>query len=93
MRFLRLFTAHPASVGESYWQHLASATGFGTRMIGAGLACLLHGLFPWLFRTTGSDAVRALHARMIVHRHRAPASPAAASSPMPQVPAARAEGP
>ncbi|MDP2322666.1 MAG: DUF6356 family protein, partial [Gammaproteobacteria bacterium] len=39
---LSLFTEHPASVGESYIEHLISATGFSLRMIGAGLACLVH---------------------------------------------------
>ena len=48
------FTSHPATVGESYGEHLATATGFGSRMILAGIACMLHGIFPFLFVTTGS---------------------------------------
>lgn len=74
MRVPALFTEHPASVGESYTEHLASAAGFGLRMVAAGLACLVHGLLPFLFVRTGSDAVRALHARMVTHRGR-PARP------------------
>jgi Family of unknown function (DUF6356) len=49
-----LFTKHPASVGETYFAHLGSAGGFGSRMITAGLACLVHGIFPFLFQRTGS---------------------------------------
>ncbi len=64
------FTAHPRSVNESYCRHLASAAGFGFALIRAGLACIVHGLFPFLFLRTGSDAVRDLHARMVVQRHR-----------------------
>ena len=73
--FLRLFTSHPRSVGESYWQHMATAATFGSRMMVAGFACLLHGLLPFLFVTTGSQTVRHLHDRMISHRSRERAAP------------------
>lgn len=64
------FTEHPAAVGETYAQHFHVATGFGVRMIGGGLACLVHAFFPFLFETTGSSAIRSLHERMILHRPR-----------------------
>jgi hypothetical protein len=44
-------------------------------MIIAGCACLLHGLFPFLFVTTGSSTVKHLHERMITHRSRLRAAP------------------
>lgn len=69
------FTSHPATVGESYGEHLATATGFGGRMILAGIACMLHGIFPFLFVTTGSRTVRHLHDTMITHRSRQRAAP------------------
>lgn len=68
---LRAFTEHPASVGESYFGHLLQASRFGLRMIGAGLACLAHGLFPFLCVTRGSDALSALHAEMAARRAKA----------------------
>ena len=64
-----LFTDHPASVGETYWQHLASAWGFAWRMMLASLACLVHALLPFLFEKTGSRAITHLHDRMVVNRH------------------------
>jgi Family of unknown function (DUF6356) len=64
------FTEHPATVGETYLQHLRSAAGFSFRMIGAGLACLVHGVFPFLFTTTGSSAIRSLHERLVLNRAR-----------------------
>jgi hypothetical protein len=70
---MKLFTEHPASVGESYGQHFASALSFSLAMLGAGLACLVHAIFPFWCVTTGSDTVRRLHARMVTHRHRDPA--------------------
>jgi len=58
------FTRHPATVGETYGEHLAFATGIGGRLILAGVACLLHGVFPFLFERTGSRAIIDLHARV-----------------------------
>ena len=72
---MSLFTEHPNSVGESYVEHLQSAAGFGSRMVMAGIACLLHGLFPFLFVTTGSRTIRHLHETMITHRSRLRAAP------------------
>ena len=72
-----LFTTHPHSVRESYLEHLCTASGFGLTMLAAGFACLLHGLFPFWFERTGSDAIRRLHERMVVNRTRAAASTAA----------------
>ena len=54
---MRAFTEHPASVGESYIEHLARGLCFGTRMMFAGLACLVHGVLPFLFVRTGSRAI------------------------------------
>lgn len=68
------FTEHPASVGETYFQHLCSATGFSLRMVGAGLCCLVHGVLPFLFVRTGSNAVTCLHERMVLKRDRRPAA-------------------
>jgi hypothetical protein len=67
------FTDHPASVGESYGEHLVMASGFGFRMIGAGLACLIHGLLPFLFVRTGSATINTLHTRMVTNRRVKPA--------------------
>jgi hypothetical protein len=66
----RLFTAHPATVGETYVQHMGQAFGFAATMLGAACACFLHGLFPWLFVSTGSRTIATLHDRMIRHRQR-----------------------
>lgn len=65
-----LFTDHPASVGESYLGHMGQAFSFGFSMLGAGFACLLHGIFPFLFVRTGSATIRRLHDRMVTHRDR-----------------------
>ena len=65
---LRRFTHHPAAVDETYLQHMGSAFGFGGSMLIGAFACFVHGLFPWLCLTRGSDTIRALHHRMVTHR-------------------------
>ena len=62
------FTDHPIQVGESYLEHLHTAGSFGGTMIVGGIACVLHGLLPFAFTTSGSDAIRALHTRMVTKR-------------------------
>ena len=74
---IKYFTEHPETVGENYLQHLVSATGFGLCMICNGLACLLHGLFPFLFVKTGSEAIQRLYGRMVTNRSRLPKDTAA----------------
>lgn len=67
----KFLTGHLEEVGESYGEHLATASRFGFRMIGGGIACVLHGIFPFLFSTTGSRVIRELH-RGITRRTDAP---------------------
>ena len=66
----KLFTEHPASVNETYFQHFASSAGFGLRMIGGGLVCFVHALLPGVFCTKASSTIGELHDRMIVNRRR-----------------------
>lgn len=65
---MKLFTTHPKEVGETYTEHFATASSFGVPMIITGFACLLHGIFPFLFEKTGSNLVGSLHDRMVVNR-------------------------
>ena len=77
----KLFTEHPASVNETYFQHLASAWGFSFRMIGSGLLCLLHGLLPVVFRSRARETICDLHDRMVVNRRRPDEKAIAATQP------------
>jgi hypothetical protein len=77
----RLFTAHPASVNESYFQHLANAWHFAFLMIGSGFVCLLHGLLPFAFCSKASDTICELHERMVTNRRRVAEKPIGAGQP------------
>ena len=70
----RYFHDHPRSVGETYLEHLYTASWFAGTMIVAGIACFIHAIFPGLFVKTGSKAIERLHDRIIVNRSRAPSS-------------------
>src|SRR6185295_7119639 len=61
---LRLFTSHPASIGESYGSHAFRALKTAARMMAAGAACAVHALFPFLFVHSASDVVTDLHAEL-----------------------------
>ena len=64
------FTEHPASVGETYGEHMGSAWGFAARMAAGAVACFIHGLLPFLFTRTGSGIINELHGRMVLNRAR-----------------------
>ena len=83
MNLLRAFTDHPASVGETYLEHLGRALGFAARLTLAGIACAIHAVLPFLFVRTGSGAVSELHDRMVVNRRRTPLSPLASDKRLP----------
>ena len=50
-RISRAFTDHPASVGETYGEHLRSALGFSASMCRAALCCGMHAFLPFLFQS------------------------------------------
>jgi hypothetical protein len=67
------FTAHPNDVGETYFEHCLFACRYGAKMTVGGIAALLHGLFPFLFQTTGSRITRELNATLEASAARAKA--------------------
>ena len=66
--FRRLFVDHPASVNETYLQHMGMAGSFGWAMLKASGACFLHALVPGLCERTGSRIIIRLHHRMVTNR-------------------------
>ncbi len=57
IRLKQLFTAHPASIEETYLIHLWFTLQMATRFFLISSAILIHGLFPFLFTTTASRKV------------------------------------
>lgn len=66
--FSALFLDHPASVDETYLQHMRFALTFSFWLGTAALAALVHAVIPALCETTASRILRRLHSR-IERRH------------------------
>jgi hypothetical protein len=65
----RVFLSHPQAVDESYGEHFLFALGFAARLLGAGLAALVHAVIPCLFETTASRMIREMHDRIANRAH------------------------
>jgi hypothetical protein len=50
-----LFTDHPNRVGESYLKHFIVAIFFSISLLFAGVVCMIHAIFPFLFEDTASS--------------------------------------
>lgn len=55
------FTRHPASLNESYLEHMRAALFISVSMLSAGLACLIHSVFPFLFADYANRTVTKLN--------------------------------
>nr|WP_314524870.1 DUF6356 family protein [uncultured Brevundimonas sp.] len=78
-RLLSLLKRHPAEQGETYGEHFRVAVSVGGPMVLAGLACLVHAILPFWFKTTASrtllvlsDRVRRAPSASSPERHHAP---------------------
>ncbi len=60
----KLFMDHPASVNESYLEHMRFALGFAFWLVVAAGAALLHAVIPALCETTASRILKALVSKM-----------------------------
>tara|TARA_Y100000310_G_scaffold343076_1_gene449027 strand:+ start:628 stop:837 length:210 start_codon:yes stop_codon:yes gene_type:complete len=57
---MRIFTDHPNSNGESYWEHMRFALNTAFRLKMLALAVFTHTLFPFLFTSTMSSGLYKL---------------------------------
>lgn len=60
----RVFLAHPASVDESFFEHMWFALRFAGLLFVAAGAALLHAIVPCMFEKTASGIIEKLHHRM-----------------------------
>lgn len=65
---LAKFTQHPASVNETYFQHMKVALTFSMTFMFGGIVALIHAFFPFLFEKTGSKLITHLHQKMVSQR-------------------------
>lgn len=60
----RIFITHPASVDETYFEHMRFAGSFALRLFAAATAALIHAVIPCLFEKTASRMIRGMYARI-----------------------------
>ena len=64
MQITAKFTDHPASVGQTYFEHFKFAVNVSKSLLKAFSACLIHAVYPPLHRNTASATIAELHNRI-----------------------------
>ena len=64
MKITAKFTDHPASVGQTYFEHFKFAVNVSKSLLKAFSACLIHAVYPPLHRNTASATIAELHNRI-----------------------------
>ncbi|MEM7323769.1 MAG: DUF6356 family protein [Actinomycetota bacterium] len=59
--FRKAFTDHPATVGETYFEHFGVATHYARELAGASFKAMVHAVIPGLCCTSASDKIKQLH--------------------------------
>jgi hypothetical protein len=57
---LKSFKDHPATAGETYWQHLCFTLRVAGRFFFLGFVSVVHGLLPFMFCRTSSNHIREI---------------------------------
>lgn len=65
----RYFLEHPRTAGQRYFEHMWFAWRFGAALLGGACAAFIHGVLPNVHKTTASETVNELHARLTT-RHK-----------------------
>jgi len=63
-KFQGIFLSHPASIGETYFEHQRKALTFSVKLIWTGMAALLHALIPALCVNTARNNIEKLHSEL-----------------------------
>jgi hypothetical protein len=64
----RMFLEHPRSLGMSWASHGGGAVVIAAKLVGAGLACLVHAAVPGWFTQTAGKTVTKMHEHMVRRR-------------------------
>lgn len=65
------FQSHPASVGQTYLQHLRFSASIALKLQKAAITAVLHALIPCAFQTDTSQSIEDLHQCMCHQLNRA----------------------
>jgi Family of unknown function (DUF6356) len=60
----RMFLEHPRSLGMSWAGHGVGAVAIGARLVGAGIACIVHAIVPGVFTQTAGKTITHMYDHM-----------------------------
>lgn len=63
----KIFFEHPSSNKMTYKQHLYQAWCLAFKMLLGFVVLFIHGVFPILFKTTGSNIIKDLHKKVLLN--------------------------
>lgn len=63
----KIFFEHPSSNMMTYKQHLYQAWMMAFKMLLGFISLFIHGLFPILFKKTGSNIIKELHKNLLLN--------------------------
>ena len=66
-----IFTKHPKTVGESYFQHFRHALSFSCLLFSLSFKALVHAIFPFCYETAVSEKIKSLSEGMQKRREQA----------------------
>ena len=69
MSILSYLSEHPASVNQTYWEHLQDALFFSFTAGKISIFLFIHALLPFLFTDTGSTLLDQLHQKMMAKKN------------------------
>ena len=64
MKIIEKITDHPASVGQTYFEHFKFAVKVSKSLLKAFSACLIHAIYPPVHKNTASATIAELHNRI-----------------------------
>lgn len=60
----QLFTDHPSSVDETYFEHMRFAAGFAATLFAAAFCATVHAILPFMFEKTASRMITNMYNRI-----------------------------
>lgn len=60
----RLFASHPREVGESYFEHMGQAMGFGFKLARLSACAFAHAFVPGVHKATVSNEIKCMAREM-----------------------------
>ena len=57
---MSIFSEHPNSVGETYWEHMRYACGKSWFIFKVAVIIFIHAIFPFSYKCEGSERIESL---------------------------------